>query len=89
MARKSVIAREEKRARMVAKYAEKRKALKEAGDYDALDKLPRNASPVRMHNRCKLTGRPKGYMRRFGICRVQFREMALAGKIPGVTKASW
>ena len=89
MARKSVIAREEKRARMVAKYAEKRKALKEAGDYDALDKLPKNASPVRMHNRCKLTGRPKGYMRRFGICRVQFREMALAGKIPGVTKASW
>lgn len=89
MARKSVIAREEKRARMVAKYAEKRKALKEAGDYEALDKLPRNASPVRMHNRCKLTGRPKGYMRRFGICRVQFREMALAGKIPGITKASW
>jgi len=89
MARKSVIAREEKRARMVAKYAEKRKALKEAGDYEALDKLPKNASPVRMHNRCKLTGRPKGYMRRFGICRVQFREMALAGKIPGVTKASW
>lgn len=89
MAKKSVIAREEKRARMVAKYAEKRKALKEAGDYEALDKLPKNASPVRMHNRCKLTGRPKGYMRRFGICRVQFREMALAGKIPGVTKASW
>lgn len=89
MARKSVIAREAKRARMVAKYAEKRKALKEAGDYEGLDKLPKNASPVRMHNRCKLTGRPKGYMRRFGICRVQFREMALAGKIPGVTKASW
>ena len=89
MARKSIIAREAKRARMVAKYAEKRKALKEAGDYEALDKLPRNASPVRAHNRCKLTGRPKGYMRRFGICRVQFREMALAGKIPGVTKASW
>ena len=89
MARKSVIAREEKRARMVAKYAEKRKALKEAGDYDALDKLPRNASPVRMHNRCKLTGRPKGYMRKFGISRVTFREMASAGKIPGVTKASW
>ena len=89
MAKKSVIAREEKRARMVAKYAEKRKALKEAGDYDALDKLPKNASPVRMHNRCRLTGRPKGYMRRFGICRVQFREMALSGKIPGITKASW
>ncbi len=89
MARKSVIAREAKRARMVAKYAEKRKALKEAGDYDALDKLPKNASPVRMHNRCKLTGRPKGYMRRFGICRVQFREMALAGTFAGVTTARW
>ena len=89
MAKKSVIARDLKRARMVAKYAEKRKALKEAGDYDALDKLPRNASPVRLHNRCMLTGRPKGYMRKFGICRVKFREMALDGKIPGVTKASW
>ena len=89
MARKSVIAREVKRAKMVAKYAEKRKALKDAGDYDALDKLPKNASPVRLHNRCKLTGRPKGYMRRFGICRVQFRELALSGKIPGITKASW
>ena len=89
MARKSVIARERKRERMVAKYAAKRAELKAAGDYDALDKLPRNASPVRLHNRCKLTGRPKGYMRRFGICRVQFREMALAGKIPGVKKASW
>lgn len=89
MARKAVIARERKRERMVAKYAEKRKALKEAGDYEALDKLPRNASPVRLHNRCKLTGRPKGYMRKFGINRVTFREMALAGKIPGVTKASW
>ena len=89
MARKSVIARDHKRERMVAKYADLRKKLKEAGDYEALDKLPRNASPVRLHNRCKLTGRPKGYMRRFGICRVQFREMALAGKIPGVTKSSW
>ncbi|MGI9158527.1 MAG: 30S ribosomal protein S14 [Saprospiraceae bacterium] len=89
MAKKSVIAREKKRARLVAKYAAKRKALKEAGDYDALDKLPRNASPVRMHNRCLLTGRPKGYMRKFGICRVKFRQMALDGKIPGVTKASW
>ncbi len=89
MAKKSVIAREVKRAKMVAKYAEKRKALKDAGDYDALDKLPKNASPVRLHNRCKLTGRPKGYMRRFGICRVQFRELALSGKIPGITKASW
>ena len=89
MARKSVIARERKRERMVAKYAELRKQLKEAGDYDALDKLPRNASPVRLHNRCKLTGRPKGYMRKFGINRVTFREMALNGLIPGVTKASW
>lgn len=89
MARKSLIAREVKRAKMVAKYAEKRKRLKEAGDYEGLDKLPRNASPVRLHNRCRLTGRPKGYMRKFGLCRVKFREMALNGKIPGVTKASW
>ncbi|MEM1220075.1 MAG: 30S ribosomal protein S14 [Bacteroidota bacterium] len=89
MAKKSIIAREKKRERMAAKYADLRKQLKEAGDYEALDKLPRNASPVRQHNRCKLTGRPKGYMRRFGICRVKFREMALEGKIPGVTKASW
>lgn len=89
MARESVKARERKREKMVARYAEKRAALKAAGDYQALDKLPRNASPVRLHNRCKLTGRPKGYMRRFGISRVTFREMASAGKIPGVTKASW
>jgi small subunit ribosomal protein S14 len=89
MARKSVIARELKRQKLVAKYAAKRKALKEAGDYEGLDKLPRNASPVRLHNRCKLTGRPKGYMRKFGISRVTFREMASQGKIPGVTKASW
>lgn len=89
MAKKSIIARERKRARLVAKYADLRKRLKEAGDYEALDKLPRNASPVRQHNRCMLTGRPKGYMRRFGLCRVKFREMALEGKIPGVTKASW
>ncbi|MFT4738577.1 MAG: small subunit ribosomal protein S14 [Paraglaciecola sp.] len=89
MARESIKARERKRERLVAKFAAKRKALKEAGDYAALDKLPRNASPVRLHNRCKLTGRPKGYMRKFGISRVTFREMASAGKIPGVTKASW
>ncbi len=82
-------ARERKRAEMVAKYAAKRKALKEAGDYEALQKLPRNASPVRKHNRCKLTGRPKGYMRTFGISRVMFREMANQGLIPGVKKASW
>ena len=89
MARKSLIARDRKRERMVAKYADLRKKLKEAGDYEALDKLPRNASPVRLHNRCRLTGRPKGYMRKFGLCRVKFRQMALEGKIPGVTKASW
>lgn len=89
MARKSLIAREVKRAKMVAKYADLRKKLKEAGDYDALDKLPRNSLPIRLHNRCKLTGRPKGYMRKFGLCRVKFREMALDGKIPGITKSSW
>lgn len=89
MAKKSIIAREEKRARLVAKYAALRKKLKEAGEYEALDKLPRNASPVRQHNRCLLTGRPKGYMRKFGICRVMFRKMALDGKIPGITKSSW
>lgn len=89
MARKSIIAREQKREKLVARYAEKRKALKEAGDWEALDKLPRNSSKVRLHNRCMLTGRPKGYMRKFGISRVTFREMASDGKIPGITKASW
>lgn len=89
MAKESVKARERKREAMVAKYAAKRKALKEAGDYEALDKLPRNASPVRLHNRCKITGRPRGYMRQFGISRVMFRQMASEGKIPGVTKSSW
>ncbi len=74
---------------MVTKYAAKRAALKAAGDYVALDKLPRNASPVRLHNRDKLTGRPRGYMRKFGISRVTFRDMASAGKIPGLTKSSW
>ena len=76
MAKESMKAREIKRAKIVAKYAEKRKALKEAGDYEALQRLPKNASPIRMHNRCSLTGRPKGYMRQFGISRVTFREMA-------------
>jgi small subunit ribosomal protein S14 len=89
MAKESMKARERKRAKMVDKYAEKRAALKAAGDYEALQKLPKNASPVRMHNRCKLTGRPKGYMRQFGISRVMFREMANQGLIPGVKKASW
>ncbi len=82
-------ARERKRERLVARYAAKRKALKEAEDWDALQKLPKNSSPVRLHNRCQLTGRPRGYMRQFGISRVTFREMALEGKIPGVKKASW
>ncbi len=89
MAKESAKVRELKRQKMVAKYAPKRAALKEAGDYAALDKLPKNASPVRLHNRCRLTGRPRGYMRKFGICRVVFREMASNGKIPGVTKSSW
>jgi small subunit ribosomal protein S14 len=82
-------ARERKRERLVAQYAEKRAALKAAGDWDALQKLPKNSSSVRLHNRCKLTGRPRGYMRQFGISRVTFREMASAGLIPGVRKASW
>ncbi|MEZ4906960.1 MAG: 30S ribosomal protein S14 [Saprospiraceae bacterium] len=89
MARKSLIAREQKRLKLVERYAEKRKKLKAEGDWDTLDKLPRNSNPNRLHNRCGLTGRPKGYMRRFGICRVKFREMANDGKIPGVIKASW
>ncbi len=89
MARESLKARERKREKMVAKFAEKRAALKAAGDYEGLDKLPKNSSAVRLHNRCKLTGRPKGYMRRFGISRVTFREMANDGKIPGIKKASW
>ena len=89
MARKGIIARERKREKLVAKYADLRAQLKAEGRWDELDKLPRNSSKVRLHNRCKLTGRPKGYMRRFGINRVTFRKMALAGKLPGVTKASW
>ena len=89
MAKKSIIAREAKRQKMVAKYKELRAKLKKEGNWEALDKLPKNSSPVRLHNRCKLTGRPKGYMRKFGINRVTFREMALEGKIPGITKASW
>ena len=89
MAKESVKARELKKQKAVEKYAAKRKELKAAGDWDALDKLPRNASPVRLHNRCKLSGRPRGYIRKFGISRVIFRELASAGKIPGVTKSSW
>ena len=89
MAKKSIIARQAKREKIVARFAEKRAALKAAGDYAALDQLPKNASPVRLKNRCQLTGRPRGYIRQFGISRNMFRDMALAGKIPGVTKASW
>ena len=89
MAKKSIVARQAKREKMVAKFAEKRTALKAEGNYAALDLLPKNASPVRLKNRCQLTGRTRGYMRHFGISRNQFRDMALAGKIPGVTKASW
>jgi small subunit ribosomal protein S14 len=89
MAKESMKAREVKRKRLADKYADKRAALKAAGDYEGLQKLPRNSSPVRGRNRCKITGRPRGYIRIFGISRVTFRDMALAGKIPGVTKASW
>ena len=89
MAKESMKAREVKREKLINKYAEKRAALKAAGDYQALQKLPKNSSPVRANNRCKITGRPKGYMRQFGISRVTFREMANKGLIPGVKKASW
>ena len=89
MAKTSVIARQKKREALVAQYAEKRAALKAAGDYKALDALPKNASPVRLKNRCQLTGRPRGYIRYFGLSRVSFRDMALNGKIPGVRTASW
>jgi len=89
MAKESMKARQRKRERMVALYAEKRAALKAAGDWEGLQKLPKNASPVRLRNRCNITGRPRGYMRDFGICRNVFREMASDGKIPGVTKSSW
>jgi len=89
MAKESVKARQRKREKMVAKFAEKRAALKVAGDYAGLDLLPKNASPVRLKNRCQLTGRPKGYIRYFGLSRIMFRDMALNGMIPGVKKASW
>lgn len=89
MAKKSIIARNEKRKRTVLRFAEKRKALKEAGDWEGLQKLPRNASPTRVRNRCSLTGRGRGYVGKYGISRIKFREMALDGKLPGVRKASW
>jgi len=89
MAKESMIAREVKRKRMVEKYAAKRAQLKTEGDFQALSRLPRNSSPVRLHNRCKLSGRPKGYIRQFGISRIAFRELASKGLIPGIKKASW
>jgi len=89
MAKESMKAREVKRAKLVARYAEKREALKAAGEYASLQKLPRNSSKIRLRNRCKLTGRPRGFIRQFGISRITFREMANDGKIPGITKASW
>jgi len=89
MAKESMMAREVKRKMLIDKYAEKRAKLKAEGDYAGLSKLPRNSNPIRLHNRCKITGRPKGYIRQFGISRITFREMASAGLIPGVKKASW
>lgn len=89
MARKSLLARETKKRKMAEKYAALRKELKEKGDYDALQALPRNSMPVRAHNRCLISGRPRGYYRKFGISRLVFREMALKGEIPGIKKASW
>ena len=89
MAKESMKAREVRRQALVNRYAAKRAALKEAGDFEGLCKLHRNSNPIRLHNRCKLTGRPKGYMRQFGISRIQFRERASQGLIPGVKKASW
>lgn len=89
MAKKSWIAREAKRRRLVEKYSEKRKALKAAGDMEGLQKLPRNSSKVRLRNRCALSGRSRGYMREFGISRIVFRDMAREGKIPGIRKSSW
>ncbi len=89
MARKSLIAREEKRQKLVAKYAKLRKKLNAEGNYEELQKLPKNASPVRLHNRCVMTGRARGNYRKFGVSRLVFREMALRGEIPGIRKSSW
>ncbi|SDJ09577.1 30S ribosomal protein S14 [Salimicrobium halophilum] len=89
MAKKSKVAKEKKRQEMVAKYAELRKELKEKGDYEALRKLPRDSSPTRLTGRCEVTGRPRGYMRKFGMSRIAFRDYAHKGQIPGVKKASW
>lgn len=89
MAKESMKAREVKRVKLAEKYAEKRAKLKEDGDWVALQKLPRNSSPVRQRNRCSVTGRPRGYMRQFGLSRITFRELASKGLIPGIRKASW
>jgi len=89
MAKKSVEARQRKRERLVKQYSDKRKELKAAGDYEALDKLPKNSSKVRLRNRCALSGRPRGFIRMFGVSRIKFRDLASEGKIPGVTKSSW
>lgn len=89
MAKESIKARQRKREYLVKRYAEKRAKLKAEGDFDGLQKLPRNSMPVRLRNRCSLTGRPRGYIRLFGLSRNAFRELALQGKIPGVTKSSW
>jgi len=89
LAKTSQIARENKRKRLVNKFIQKRKELKSKGDYDALAALPRNSNPVRLHNRCAVTGRARGFYRKFGISRLTFRKMALEGKIPGVRKSSW
>lgn len=89
MAKKSWVAREKKRRKLSAKYAERRRAMKKAGDWDALQRIPRNASPVRLNNRCAITGRTRGFLRKFGVSRIIFRKMALDGKIPGVRKSSW
>jgi len=89
MAKTSTRVRQTKRQRLVTKYAAVRAELKKKGDYAGLQKLPRNSSPTRLHSRCGVTGRPRGYMRKFGISRIAFRELALEGKIPGVRKASW
>ncbi len=89
MAKESMKAREARRRKLVEKFAEKRAKLKAQGEYQELSLLPRNSNPIRLHNRCNLTGRPKGYMRQFGISRIAFRELASKGLIPGVKKASW
>lgn len=89
MAKESMKAHERHRAKLVAKYAKKRAALKAAGDAEGLQKLPRNSSPCRLHNRCRITGRARGYMRQFGVSRITFRELASQGLIPGIKKASW